>query len=490
MRSREAISLIDVLFEDSPVSRRQASGLTHTWINEVKQELEQSGVCVLDGLGTLSSGTNGLSFQADAGLNLMTELPAMEGYSSGTTKVNGQSDLDQNDSDSGPEGAIPSAVEAKAESEIENDAGLDQSVDPLDPEVHSTEVAELESNPMEESETAANDSTGESESDPIEEATVSEDDWDIRFSAAVEKADESISTEPEEAEDNPAEAAPTERALEPADDAAAFEGDSSQDDVSEFSPGYGHAASMNDPGEVETDSPSGGASTAPQSVSGEEITREPVIAPVKNEKAPKRRATGPSSRNSGGGKGAYIVLGVFAIAIVAALIYKYGFAGPDSESAQQAAVTEEVTSMDPASEDSLAASSVLPESDTEELSGSSGDDSVSEQALAQTSISSENDDNPVDSRENVTEDDSSGITRDMDGYTLITGSSLTQENAQTSIEAFRSLGLPVGVLSYQSEGVTRYRMGVGVFPTAALADSARQAMNSDLPSGTWVLRIQ
>ncbi|MBO6576190.1 MAG: SPOR domain-containing protein [Rhodothermales bacterium] len=76
------------------------------------------------------------------------------------------------------------------------------------------------------------------------------------------------------------------------------------------------------------------------------------------------------------------------------------------------------------------------------------------------------------------------------GYTLIVGSSLSQAAAQRQADGFRSLGLPVGVLSYaDGDGQTRHRIAVGEFASAAEADNARRSM-SGLPDGTWVRRIR
>lgn len=77
------------------------------------------------------------------------------------------------------------------------------------------------------------------------------------------------------------------------------------------------------------------------------------------------------------------------------------------------------------------------------------------------------------------------------GYTLIVGSSLSRSGAETEMNRFRNLGHPVALLSYpDGDGQTRHRIAVGEFDSADAADSARRAMASRLPNGTWVRRIR
>jgi hypothetical protein len=89
-------------------------------------------------------------------------------------------------------------------------------------------------------------------------------------------------------------------------------------------------------------------------------------------------------------------------------------------------------------------------------------------------------------------DDTPGntFTRDTNGYTLMVGSHLTRAQARSSINSYSSLGLPLGVLEYQTDEVTRYRMGVGIFPTVNSAVEALESMQGQLPDGAWVFRIR
>jgi len=513
--SREAVSLIDILFEDSPLSRRQAAGLAHTWVNEIKQELEESGVSTLEGLGILSSGISGLTFRADSGMNLMHELPPMEGYSPELAKVNGRGTPEQNESDSSEK----AGTQATEKFEEKRD------VDPQEPEFRSIKVAPLESIPFEESAATEPDSEADSDLHAVEESPSSSDDWEERFSAAVEKADESISADAGELLPNSGSETETHRnsgsegeslsnSGSESESAPEAESDSNlettqaseEEEASEFSPPVlSDGKTQDEPPETvpKENSGSGDAAFEPDPITHE---TDGSASPPEARAAP-RRATYPSSRQSDNARGALWILGSFAIIITAVLIYKYGFTGSELAGQEQINTTERITDQIPADEDSLSAGSEMTKSLAD---GQSGDESTSGDATVPSSSPTENDPDPVlseavesegvnsegvvsnqiESEESVIDNSVEGITGDMSGYTLITGSSLTQNNALTSIRAFRSLGLPSGVLSYQSEGVTRYRMAVGVYPTAASADSARQAMITDLPSGTWVLRIQ
>jgi hypothetical protein len=78
----------------------------------------------------------------------------------------------------------------------------------------------------------------------------------------------------------------------------------------------------------------------------------------------------------------------------------------------------------------------------------------------------------------------------MGGYTLVVGSTLNEITARQALGQFSSLELPMGVLGYESDDATRYRIAVGHYETAALADSARAQRANELPAGTWVLAIR
>ena len=77
-----------------------------------------------------------------------------------------------------------------------------------------------------------------------------------------------------------------------------------------------------------------------------------------------------------------------------------------------------------------------------------------------------------------------------DGYTLIVGSTTDLAAAQRSLDRFRSMGQPVGILSYpDGTGQMRHRIAVGEFSTSDAAGQARETLNN-LPQDTWVTRIR
>lgn len=76
------------------------------------------------------------------------------------------------------------------------------------------------------------------------------------------------------------------------------------------------------------------------------------------------------------------------------------------------------------------------------------------------------------------------------GFTLITASTTSADEARRGAESVRSFGHPVAVLAYNESRTTRFRVGLGVFPSLAAADSARLALADRLPTGTWIRRIR
>ncbi len=81
------------------------------------------------------------------------------------------------------------------------------------------------------------------------------------------------------------------------------------------------------------------------------------------------------------------------------------------------------------------------------------------------------------------------LARGMGGYTLITASTSREASASALLQSLRPLNLPSGVLYFDTEDGPLYRAALGQWPSAAAADSARQALSSELPQGTWVKRL-
>ena len=190
-------------------------------------------------------------------------------------------------------------------------------------------------------------------------------------------------------------------------------------------------------------------------------------AAVRSSKAGSRRP--PSSRRSGqteasSRKPLFIVLGLVAlVAIGWILVNQFG---GGSDSADPAVAGTEATSTNPAE------GPENPEVDpAEETTDPGTETSQPAPPVAPATANS--------------------IDPNSSGYTLIVGSSLSRSGAETEMNRFRNLGHPVALLSYpDGDGQTRHRIAVGEFATANAADSARRAMASRLPDGTWVRRIR
>jgi hypothetical protein len=74
-------------------------------------------------------------------------------------------------------------------------------------------------------------------------------------------------------------------------------------------------------------------------------------------------------------------------------------------------------------------------------------------------------------------------------YTLVVGSTPEAEIAEINRKRYETLELPSAVLVQEIDGVTWYRTALGQFRSADESDQVRKARASDLPEGTWVLRL-
>ena len=82
------------------------------------------------------------------------------------------------------------------------------------------------------------------------------------------------------------------------------------------------------------------------------------------------------------------------------------------------------------------------------------------------------------------------ITSETNGYTIIVRSALSRSIAEAVLKQYESLNLPMGVLTTKEDSVTRFRTGIGVYPTAKLADLARESLGEKIPSDSWAFRIR
>ena len=85
---------------------------------------------------------------------------------------------------------------------------------------------------------------------------------------------------------------------------------------------------------------------------------------------------------------------------------------------------------------------------------------------------------------------SRSLSRKSDGYTMIVGSTSSNEKAVQSIARFASFGLPYGVLRYDEDGHIRYRMALGLFQTVSEARKILHDLADRLPAGTWIRSIR
>ncbi len=86
---------------------------------------------------------------------------------------------------------------------------------------------------------------------------------------------------------------------------------------------------------------------------------------------------------------------------------------------------------------------------------------------------------------------SDGIDPANDGYTIIVYSETSRSGAEGVAARYREEGFRTGVLVFQEDGPTRYRVGVGQFETLDEASETRDGLAGDeLPEDAWVRRVQ
>ena len=223
--------------------------------------------------------------------------------------------------------------------------------------------------------------------------------------------------------------------------------------------------------EVETEEEP--AEEAEAQVEAETDTETEADTVAKAKKAPRSRT--PNRRPQGNPKAAMMIGSVIVLVGIFALIYVFAFQSKSSE----IVLDQEVAS-------TLAAEGEGIDDPSSSLDAGKQDDSASDDSSQQATPGL----NPPPAEAFVDDNSATSFTRDTDGYTLMVGSVMTRAQAQGSIDSFSSLGLPLGVLEYQTDEVTRYRMGVGIFPTVESAVEALESMRGQLPAGTWVFRIR
>ena len=189
--------------------------------------------------------------------------------------------------------------------------------------------------------------------------------------------------------------------------------------------------------------------------------------------APRSRT--PNRRPQGQSRAALMIGSVIALAGISALIYVFAFQSRKSDIVPDQEVTSTVTAQAEGIDET--ATSV-----DGEIENDGAIDDPPEQVEAAL--------DPPPAAASVDDDSRNTFTRNTDGYTLMVGSHLTRAQAEGSIISYSSLGLPLGVLEYQTDEVTRYRMGVGIFQTIDSAVEALESLRDHLPAETWIYRIR
>jgi hypothetical protein len=191
-----------------------------------------------------------------------------------------------------------------------------------------------------------------------------------------------------------------------------------------------------------------------------------------------RRARGSTSlyrERNGSNKGAFIIVALVAMAVVATLLLKPLFF------AEKIVPNEEIASFEPNNEPVTAQDSTGVVASDSSLTMPAGTNAVPD-----GNEPGGNDPTTLD----VSAIQTKNITSETKGYTIIVRSTLSASAAEMARQALSFLNLPMGVLIGEVNGVTRYRMGLGIYATALEADSVRLSLGSQLPNGSWATRIR
>ena len=388
MKQTIAISLADLIRRGSDLEAAEAERLALAWSTEIRLELEQTGISVIRGVGTLTLSAGVVRFQQDPDFPIGSELPAVEGFS-----------------------------EAVAASLLAASTAPKPPVNtPPTPAPRPEEPADLPPEP---------------EAPPVWEelATVDETILD-----QVEESAIPVSTpyfEPEEEESD---------------------ADPEQEQGAAWSEGIEAAIHQADVQLDETETP-------------DSTSRRPSRSTRAYEPGP-----------SGSSRWIIAVAAVVVLVVIGALLYRFVlFPGVDEP---PAVVLADSSAMVPA-DSSVAEPDSTSQADTPQLDTG--------EPVLQTEQPTRPAATPAAAASNP---DAGTIAPGMGGYTLIVGSTLNANSAERVRSRFTGMGLPTGVLPVTADSTTRYRIAVGLFPTAAEADTLRVRRASELPEGTWVLSVR
>ncbi len=476
MRDSE-ITLLKLIQLESGLSTSDAARLSDAWVSDVQQELVTSGISVIRGLGTFTLTDGQLRFQQDEDFPSLQDFPAVEGHSEvlAAQQVAVQPPADAPDTEH--EDGAPQVEDSPISSEKE-ESGPSDNVDPSGDDW----AAGMESALLHADKQVSGDTEEDSALDSQQDAGQA-DDVDAASPEAQEEALDEFETSSDEA-----------GAADVADEVVTDEVHDQFDETM----ASGHSepseqmvppeSSESDEQSVTPELPDTHTESEPQDTSDDDITKSEAPAPA----AASRRSRTPrryERQESSGSKTAWWALGILAVVVLIAVVVRFG---PGLTGGSEDSNGPAMAQLDPeadlaSSDDSLNAPAATASDSTITDSGVDGDQS-------ELPAANDADQSPASTFPATTTPDSDrpsdGIVRGMGGYTLVVASTQTESTARQSLPRYDNLGLPSGVLAYETNGQTRYRIAVGNFPTAAEADSLRKQRASELPDGTWVLRIR
>lgn len=208
------ITLADLIRRGSNLDAREAERLAVAWSTEIRLELEQTGISVIRGVGTLTLSNGRVRFQQDPDFPIGSELPAVEGFSEAVAaSLQAASSAPKAvpktpettkpvpEPESEPESGVEAGSEVEAPPAWEELAQVDEPA-PVDetPSEHDEAPVEAEEISAGESETASADFSEPPEPAALDmpEPTEEEDSaWSEGMEAAISKADEQFNGEEE-----------------------------------------------------------------------------------------------------------------------------------------------------------------------------------------------------------------------------------------------------------------------------------------------------
>ena len=513
-------SLEELIQHDSGLSEHEAIRLADAWKADVLQELQSSGISVVRGLGTFTVVEGKIQFQQDADFPSLSDTPAVEGFSARlaaesalgevqdemsdvpepvTVDVETASLEDSEDvNDSLPVDAPDAAVKEAQHNVPEHNVPEHNVPEHTVPEHNVPEHHVPEHHVPELADDDVNLETGGSSQDHPDAFAERDADWAMGVEHAIEAADRRVEgtdkgssslegealessgpdnlgsgrdRDPDQAEQVPDQPASVQQASERAPDQPASD--------------QAEAESVSDamaPGTTSTEA-------APAATGPDESV------PAKSHTTVRSRSPRRYERDEGGSSRAALwTLGAVVLVVIAALIYRFAISpSPEDPAFANQDAAEETGVLADSSSDSAMAST-----DSTAVAGS--EEGTQTADSNRPPVPSEESAPPTPGSAPAAADNSRGdvdstiprdeIVRGMGGYTLVVGSTLNEQTARNALSSFRSLGLPMGVLAYESEDPTRYRIAVGLYGSAVEADSARNRLASDLPEGTWVLSVR